>query len=233
MSSNISAHHGGAVGAAGRLDVRAMMRHYLAPFKAAEPWRDTLETIGRSSFATQRNCHDKLIALSSTWNTPEKKHWAIKDALAIRDAVTDLGAVWEAADALDEAMAPPPEEIIRAILGAMLSILRAKPTEGAEIYVDALVWELTDSDAGPFCAPAIAAAAKEIWTTKTFPPSIPEFMKPAKQHQARIEAVRAQLTFISEAYCSADEVLITLAPEKLPKQREWSDDEVDDCFGPE
>ena len=37
---------------------------------------------------------------------------------------------------------PPPEEIIRAILGAMLSILRAKPTEGAELYIDAMVWEL-------------------------------------------------------------------------------------------
>jgi hypothetical protein len=234
MSSNVTTHHGGAVGAAGHFDVRAMMRHYLAPFKAAEPWRDMIETIGRSGFATQR-CDGELIALSPVWNTPEKKRLAIKDALAIRQAVAGhLDAVWEAAEALDEAMEPPPEEIIRAILGAMLSVLRGKPNEGAELYIDALVWALTEPDSGePFCAPAIAAAAKEIWTTKTFPPSVPEFMAPAKKHQMRIEAVWEELDFISVAYRSAREVLATLAPEKLPKPRELTPEEEEELWDDE
>jgi hypothetical protein len=182
MSANISTdHHGGAVGAAGRLDVRALVRHYLAPFKAAEPFRDTIETIGRSKFATQRNTHGELIALSS-WKTEQQKGWAIKDALAISEAIAGrLHAVAEAGDALDEAMVPPPEVNIRAIVGAMLSIMRgSKPSEADVLFVDAVVMELMEPETGePFCGPAIAAAAKELWTTETFRPSLPEFMKPS------------------------------------------------------
>jgi hypothetical protein len=108
----------------------------------------------------------------------------------------------------------------------MLSVLRGKPTEGAELYVDALVWAVMEPDAGsPYCAPAIAAAAKEIWTTKTFPPSVPEFVESAKKHQRRIETVLAQLVFISESASSAHEVLEKLAPEKLPKPCEFNPEE--------
>ena len=41
---------------------------------------------------------------------------------AVRKAIGSLTPVREAADALDEAMAPAPEEIVRGILGALLSI---------------------------------------------------------------------------------------------------------------
>src|ERR1700726_3421348 len=58
---------------------------------------------------------------------------------------------------------------------------------------------------------------EEREVTKVRPPSVPEFMKPAKKHQMRIETVRAQLDFISEASCRAYEVLKKLAREKLPK----------------
>jgi hypothetical protein len=187
--SDITTHGGGAVGAVGRFDVRGAMRHYLAPFKAAEPWRDTYDIVDRCRYTTQRDTNDALIALHPS-RSPKERGLAIKEALAIREAVRPhLEAINEAHDALDEAMAPAPEEIIRATLGAMLSILRAKPTEGAQLYVDGLVWELIEPDSGnPFCAPAIAAAANEIRTTKTFPPSVAEFMTPVKKHQQRIEA---------------------------------------------
>jgi hypothetical protein len=210
-----------------------MMRHYLASFKAAEPWRETLAEIDRHEGGIQRDCNGGLCALHE-WNKPKEKQWAIADALAVRKAIGPLGPVWEAADALDEAMAPAPEEIIRAILGVMLSILRAKPTEGAEIYVDALVLELTEPETGaPICAPAIAAAARETWNTQTFAPSVHEFMGRARKQQQRIEIVRWQLRWILNASYGAYEVLEKLAPEKLPKLREWSDEELDEIFGPE
>ena len=176
-----------------------------------------------------------MIALHE-WNKPEEKQLAIKCAVAIREATAGhLVDVWEAEEALDEAMAPPPEEIIRAILGAMLSTLRAKPTEGAAIYVDALVWELTEPATGrefipyrsglvilegPFCSPAVAAAARETWTTQTFPPSVAEFMQRVRKHQMRIETVRAQLASISEASFSAHDVLRRPAIGDGPQSRE-------------
>jgi hypothetical protein len=227
MSSNVTTPHGGTVGA-GRLDARAM-RRYLAPFKAAEPFRDAVETIDRCSFATQRNTKGDLIALSPAWNTPDQQQAAIKHAVAIRKAVAGhLDAVSSVVDALDEAMVPPTEGVIRVILGVLLSVLRSKPTEGAELYIDALVWELMEPDTGePFCAPAIAAAAKEIWTTKTFAPSVAEFVGPVRKYQMRIETVRAELAFISEANYRAREVLEKLAPETLPKLHELTKGEED------
>lgn len=230
MSNDITNHGGGgAVGTAGRLDVRAMMGHYLAPYKTADRWRDTLATIDRHMFGIQRDSNGGLIALHDRW-TPKQKQWAIDSALAIRNAVGPLQPVFDAADALDEALAPPPEEIIRAILGTMLSILRSKPTEGAALYIDALVWELIEPERGkPICAPAIAAAARETWNTQTFAPSVHEFLGRARKHQQRIETVRCQVTSIWKAKCDAIEVLRKLAPEKLPKLSDegfdWDDDE--------
>jgi hypothetical protein len=230
MSNDISStHSGGAVGTVGRFDVRAAMRQLLAPFKAADPWRDLSDICERCSYATQRDATDDhgLIALHP-WRTAEEKGWAIRDALTIRVAVgPHLEAINDVLhDDLEEAMKPAPEEIIRAILGAMLSILRIKPTEGAEVYIDAMVWALMEPE--PFYAPAIAAAAKEIWTTKTFPhfgqpsPSVAEFMKPTKEHQQRLDGVWHDLNFITASYYAAWEVLQALAPEKLPPPRKWS-----------
>jgi hypothetical protein len=147
--TDITNNGGGPVGpTGGHFDVREMMKRYLAPFKTAEPFRETLDTINRHEVGIQHvgGC---LIALHEG-RTPEEKQRAIADALAIREAVDIIG-LWGAQDELDDAMAMPPEETVRAIIGVMLSVLRAKPTEGAAIYVDAMVWELMEQETGPIC----------------------------------------------------------------------------------
>jgi hypothetical protein len=209
---------GGAVGAAGRF--KAIGR-YLAAFKAAEPWRETYATVDRSRFATQRNTHGELIALSSVWKTDKQKALAIKDALAIRAAILPhKDAIEDARYALGEAMKPAPEHIVMAIISTMLMVLKSKPNEGSAVFVGALVSELMEPETGePFCVPAIAAAAKQIWTTKTFAPSIPEFMEPVREHQRRIEEVECELDFMMASLRAAREVLQVLAPEKLPPRK--------------
>jgi hypothetical protein len=79
----------------------------------------------------------------------------------------------------------PPEATVRFLLGVMLDGFRAKPTEGAPIFVDAVVYMLENlaPDSGEALynvpkfipAPAIAAAVREAWLKFTFPPSIHEF----------------------------------------------------------
>jgi len=229
--SNITTIHGGSVG---RFDIRAMGRAYLAAFKASEPFRDVIETIDHHGAATQQDTNGNLIALTPSWLKDERRReYTIASALAIREAVAAipqdrvLYTIFDVEDALE----PPPEPIVRAIVAAMLSVLRAKPSEGSEIYVDALVGECMEPEGcDPFAAAAVAAAAKEIWTTKTFPPSIPEFMAPVRKYQLRLQSVLAELNFIQEAGLRAREVLQKLAPEKLPKRPPTPSDHDDSDF---
>jgi aminoglycoside phosphotransferase (APT) family kinase protein len=111
----------------------------------------------------------------------------------------------------------------------MMSIMRGREFSVDDAtYIDAMVMELMEPETGePFCGPAIAAAAKELWTTQTFRPSIPEFVEPVRKHQARLESDLAQLGFIFDAEDSAYEVLKKLAPEKLPKPRQLTEEEKD------
>jgi hypothetical protein len=120
---------------------------------------------------------------------------------------------------------------LRLLLGTMLDGFRAKPTEGAPIYVDAMVWTLLEPESGqPFCAPSVVAGIREAWATKTFPPSVHEFLELCRKHQQRIEFIQHRLEWICNAGHAAIEVLWKLAPEKLPKLREWSDEELDEVF---
>jgi hypothetical protein len=220
MSSTDVIHgsDGGAVGAlySGHVDVRAILRHYLPAFKAAEPWREI-------HIPRVINAEGEILEIHP-WRKPEAPEKAITAALQIRDAIY-LPDVWDAEDELNELMAPPPEENIRAMLIAMLSVLKSKPTEGAPIYIDALVFELTEPETGqPICGPAIAAAVRETWNTQTFAPSVHEFMVRARKQQQRIEMVRAQLRWLSVTQDSALAVLEKLAPGKLPKPSETSED---------
>lgn len=219
MSNDVTER--GAGGAVNRIDVRQSMSRFLAPFQAADPWREALATIERHRSGIDCRPDGRLYALDEVEYIPgqlaQKRARAIGAAVAIRAAVRSLEAVFRAIDELEDAMAPAPEEMVRGILGVMLSILRSKPGDGAALYMDALVWELAEPLSGsPVCAPAIAAAARETWTTATFAPSVHEFMALARKHQDRIEMVRQQLLWIPEAYIRASNVLSKLAPEKLP-----------------
>ena len=126
--SNVTLMTGG--NAAAIPDARAMMRHYLAPFKASEPWRETISVVERCSLATQRNLRGELIALSPTVSEKMSAD-AIGAAYHIQEAVADhLPAVAKAVTALEESLAAPPEQIVRLILIEMLKILAIESCAG-------------------------------------------------------------------------------------------------------
>lgn len=82
-----------------------------APYKAAEPYRDIIETVGRNSMSTRGSPSERRVA-----------------ALAVRKAVAgNEAAVLEGINGLNIAMMEPDKEQIRLILG-MLSVFRSKPT---------------------------------------------------------------------------------------------------------
>jgi hypothetical protein len=225
---------GGAVGTAGRLDVRAMMRHYLVPFKAIEPWKHALAVAEQCKWGIDRDVHGEMYALRAKESYPGQKARAVKDALAIREATCPISTVREAAAAVFETIQPPSEDELRLLIGTMLDGFRAKPTESAAVYIDAMVFMLLEPESGePFCAPAIAAAIRAAWASQTFPPSVHEFLALCVKQQARIENVQRELSWLCNAAQDANDVLRKLAPETLPKPREWSEAEWDDCFGPE
>jgi hypothetical protein len=202
---------GGSVGhLGGHLDVRAMMRHYLPAFKLVDQWTTDI------NIPRIISKEGEIIKVYS-WTCPEHKEEAITEALKLKDAIW-LPDVWDAQHELDQLIARPTEEIVRQILIGMLQILRSKPTEGAAVYVDGLVFELTEPEIGkPFCGPAIVAAARETWNAQTFAPSISEFMPRVRKYQLRIDMVRAQLNWLENTFDAVCEVLEQLAPETLPK----------------
>jgi hypothetical protein len=56
-------------------------------------------------------------------------------------------------------MLAPDEEDVRQILGAMMMAFHAQPTQTSGFFIDTLVMELREPEAGqPFSLPAIAAA---------------------------------------------------------------------------
>jgi hypothetical protein len=238
MTKGITKHpNGGGVAVGARLDVRAMMSHYLAPFKATEAWKPALAIAEQHKWGIDRDVHGELYALRANESYPGQKAAAVSDAMAIFEAARPVSAIAEAADAVLETMKPPSEPELRLLIGTMLDGFRAKPTEGAAVYIDAMVWMLSEPESGqPFCAPAIAAAIRQAWASQTFPPSVHEFLKLCSNQQERIEAVHQELEWLCGAASDAVEVLLELAPEKLPKRSnlpDWSDEEYDEIFGPE
>jgi hypothetical protein len=189
MTTEIVPFHSGVKLATsdGRLDIRAMFRHFMAPFSAAVPFEDLIEVVKENSTADVRRCRNRRPGA----------------AIAIHRAVTNhADAVREAMDHLSVAMTAPNEENIRGIVGAMMMVFpNAQPTESSGYLIDMLVLELREPEVGyPFCLPAIAAAARESWTTLASPPSIAEFVARARKHESRIEAVMHELGDVLEAY---------------------------------
>lgn len=199
----IAPFHGVTIATAGRPDIRAMFRHYLAPYSVAEPFEDLIETVRKNSTPEIRRCKNRRPGA----------------AIAIHRAVAGhIDAVSKARDALGIAMLAPDEADVRQILGAMMLVFHAPPTQTAGYFIDTLVLELREPDVGyPFCLPAIAAAAREMWQTLPSPPAIADFLPCVKKHQKRIEAVFKQLGDILEA---ADWAEDHVKPNKPPVQYE-------------
>jgi hypothetical protein len=151
--NQIVAFHGnaGALAAGGRLDVRAMVRHYLAPFEAAVPFEDVIDVVRRNSTPRRRSRNEAPSA-----------------AIAIRKVVSThvKASIRKAQHYLGIAMLPPDEPDVRQVIGVMFRAFHAEPTPTSEYFIDAPVMELMEPDVGrPFALPAIVAAAREMWQT--------------------------------------------------------------------
>ncbi len=190
MNELVSFHGGTAIATGGRPDIRAMTRHYTAPYEAAVPFEDLIQTVERNSTPARRSKNQRNSA-----------------AIAINRAVAGrLDAVSDARDRLSVIRLAPDEQDVRALIGAMMMVFPAPPTAASSFFVDVLVMELMEPEAGdPFCLPAIAAAARELWQTLPAPPSIAEFLVAARKHQRRLDAVFRQLGGILEAADWADD----------------------------
>jgi hypothetical protein len=176
--NEIAPFHGVNLATAGRPNIRAIVKHYAAPYSAAEPFADLIEKVRTNSTPEIRRCKNRRPGA----------------AIAILKAVAGrLDAVSEARDRLSVVILAPDEPEVRQIIGAMFAAFHAQPTPTSEYFIDTLVMELMEPEAGhPFCLPAIAAAARELWQTLPSPPSIAEFLPCVKKHQQRIEAVLRQ-----------------------------------------
>ena len=175
----------------GRPNIRAIAKHFTQPFKETRPFLDLIKVI-KINF------------------TPEVQHCRNRGpgaAIAIRKAVAGrLDAISDARDRLSVALLVPDEDDVRLVLAAMMLAFHAQPTPSSGFFMDTLVMELREPEAGrPFCLPAIAAAAREAWQNLQAPPSIAAFLTYVRKHQARIEVVRGEICGVIDAADWADE----------------------------
>jgi hypothetical protein len=127
--------HGVTLATAGRPDIRAMMQHFTAPYRAAVPFQDLIQTVQLNSTPARRSSNQRPSA-----------------AIAIRNAVAGhIDEVVRARDRLSVAMLAPDEEDVRAVIAAMMMVFPAPPTETSSFFVDALVMELREPDVGDRC----------------------------------------------------------------------------------
>jgi hypothetical protein len=176
---------GTALATTGRLDIRAMIKHFTAPYGATQPFVDLVRVVERNSPPEIRRCRNR--------RRPA--------AIAINRAVAGhLDAVSDARDRLSVIRLAPDEEDVRQILGAMLLVYHAQPTQTSGFFVDALVLELREPDADePYSLPAIAAAARECWQSLASPPAISTFLGIVRQHQRRLDGMFQSLCDIVSA----------------------------------
>jgi hypothetical protein len=188
--NQLVAFHGKAI--TGHLNVADMVRHYLAPYDAAEPFDGLIETVRMNSTPARRSKNQRRSA-----------------AIEIRRAVAGhTKAIRRAQSALGIAMLAPDEEDVRQILALMFSTFQTPPSATSMVMIDTLIMELMADDIDrPFCSPAIMAACRECWREHTSPPSIAAVLKAAKVHQRRLEAVFQQLGDVLEASQWADDVV--------------------------
>jgi hypothetical protein len=193
MNEVVSFHgNADALATGGRPDIRAMVKHFMKPYSAAEPFRDLIRTVQLNSTPARRSRNQRPSA-----------------AIAIRKAVAGhIDAVSNAIDHLSVVMLAPDEPDVRALIAAMLMAFPVPPTETSSFFVDALVLELLEPDGiDPYALSAIAAAAREMWQTLHSPPSIAAFLVAARKHQQRLDDVFKQLGDVIEASDWADDLI--------------------------
>jgi hypothetical protein len=175
--------HGNAVAlaAAGRLDVRAMVKHHLVPFEAAEPFSDLTKVLKYNYTPEIRSCRNR------------KRPAAIHNQQGGRCGSCGHGtAVCSQGRAGREGRAPDPRRHARNIpCGADLDVgvLRRHASDGVD-----------GAEAGePYALPAVASAAREMWRTAPTPPAISTFLTSVRTHQQQLDDVFQKLCDIIEA----------------------------------
>jgi hypothetical protein len=103
----------------------------------------------------------------------------------------------------------PPENAARQIVATMLDGFKQKPSEGAAIFLDAMIYILGDMPAA-----AIAAATREVWETEDWAPSIHAFVDLCKKHRSTLSSVRRDVDLILKKRKDLGEImaLIELDP---------------------
>jgi hypothetical protein len=193
MNAIATIHGGNAIATDGQLDVRAMMRHYTAPFEAAVPYEDVIEIVRKSTTRARKSKNERRSA-----------------AIAIgKAAAGHLDAITEARDRLSVALTPPDEEDIRAVIAAMLMAFPdAQPTTASPRFIDTLTMEIREDR---YSLPAIAATARECWRTLPSPPAISQFLAVAEKHQTRLEGVLMELGEVADDYDWAVDIEPTIS----------------------
>ena len=202
--NQIVAFHG--LAAYGRLDVRAMVKHFTQPFESAVPFEAVIDVVRRNSTPTRRSKSERKSAAI------EIRRAVAGHTIAIRKAMHDLGIT----------MLAPDEEDVRRVIGVMLGTFHARPTATSEHFCDTLTMELMAADVHrPFALPAIMAAAREMWCTLPSPPSIADVLKAVREHQRRLDVVFKQLGDVLEASDWADDLI------EPDKPVEWDESDPD------
>jgi hypothetical protein len=197
-----------------RVDVKKLMDHHLAAFEI----NDRLTVASRAMDDVLSKSAPGLLILK----VDDYHRRLLDEALKVLGDVT-LASLDQASKVVSGWIERPPEATVRLLLGVMLDGFRAKPTEGAPIFVDAVVYVLESlaPDSGEALynvptyipAPAIAAAVREAWLKFVFPPSIHEFSELCQRHRWRLMNVKWEIGRIRSKRAKLEEVMKQLQPQ--------------------
>jgi hypothetical protein len=181
MNELVPIHGGTAITTAGSADIRAIVRHFMEPFRAAEQFADIVEIVRKNSTPARRSKNQRPSA-----------------AIAIHNAVAGrIDAVTNAIDRLSVVMLAPDETDIREVLAVMFaSFPAAQLTPTSSHFIDLLVMELR---VDAYCLASIAAACRECWRTMPSVPPISTFLETAEKHQDQLRGVMQRLGDIVDA----------------------------------
>jgi hypothetical protein len=202
-----------AVYSNGRLDVKKLVQHNLAPFAIRKEFSAAIAAAEAVKARYARNAAGELTALYPDW----RPHWKRfrEEAIRLCELLPDLDKTEGALDVLDKALNTVPEKsTVRLLLGTMLDGFPSKPGEGAPVYIDLLELMLEESDTTEpnpklprfVTAPVIAAAARDALLNLTFLPSIHEFIELCYKNWRRLVRIQEDVLMVETVHYNAIEL---------------------------
>ncbi len=226
---------------AAHLDVRAMMRTLLAPFRVARSLdqQPLGELYVRADGALWMDHRREYRILDDVRSGGDRRERARATALALHpDLSAALPAIDEARLALHKALTEPAPEIeARLLISAMLDGFRTKPNEGAATYADALMFTLEEFETVPkgefderrrriISSSVMAAAVRKVWREQTFAPSIFEFCTACEDAHTYLRRAAHRAVKLSDAHDVVEDVLIETGDLKPPVPVGDLDDDI-------